>query len=176
MMSALTRAPPATSLSGASVVPIGFDEKNFLCFFDMPLCASLLPAKGCGRSPKPRVGVKDKRPPCPVSVAQGEAPHRALGLSIAQEDQHCAGPSIAVPGMITQWRLCVCFQTARALGLSTVPHSFEQGLYCGRTSTTIRLSTSYLGDIRSMKRLLTIVAISAVVPLSGIAQTEEFPA
>ncbi len=27
-----------------------------------------------------------------------------------------------------------------------------------------------------MKRLLTIVAISVVVPLSGIAQTEEFPA
>jgi len=37
----------------------------------------------CGHSPNPRVGGKDKRPPCPVSVTQGEAPHRALGLSIA---------------------------------------------------------------------------------------------
>ena len=27
----------------------------------------------------------DKRPPCPVSVALGEVPHQALGLSVAQE-------------------------------------------------------------------------------------------
>jgi len=35
---------------------------------------------------------KQERPPCPVSVALGEVPHRALGLSVAQEGRHCAGP------------------------------------------------------------------------------------
>ena len=42
---ALTRVPSATLLSGASLVPNGFDGKDFLPVADMPLSASTLPLK-----------------------------------------------------------------------------------------------------------------------------------